>query len=68
MGKQRQKRKAPKKRMNPIQRRVEQGMKEGSSQLPAPTAEQVTPVVERVKRRSIYFYELCKKTDGLFAN
>jgi hypothetical protein len=48
MGKQRQKKKAPKRRMNPIQRKVEQGVKEGASQLPVPTAEQVTPVVERV--------------------
>lgn len=48
MGKQRQKKKTPKRRTNPIQRRLEQGVKEGASQLPPPTSEQVTPVVERV--------------------
>ncbi|CAO3653544.1 unnamed protein product [Mucor hiemalis] len=48
MGKQRQKRKAPKKQLNPIQRRVEQGVSEGQKQIPAPTPEQVTPVIERL--------------------
>lgn len=48
MGKQRQKRKAPKKRLNPIQRRVQQGVAEGQKQIPAPTPEQVAPVIERL--------------------
>lgn len=57
MGKQRQKKKTPKRRTNPIQRRLEQGVKDGASELPAPTIEQVTPVVERVK---IFFWcQLC---------
>ncbi|KAG2192496.1 hypothetical protein INT47_009695 [Mucor saturninus] len=48
MGKQRQKKKTPKRRTNPIQRRLEQGVKEGASNLPPPTTEQVTPVVQRL--------------------
>jgi hypothetical protein len=56
MGKQRQRKKTPKRRTNPIQRKrgVEQGIKEGST-LPIPTTEQVAPVVERVSRS-----KLCK--------
>lgn len=49
MGKLRQKKKAPKRRTNPIQRTLEQRAKEGAASLPAPTPEQVTPVVEKVK-------------------
>lgn len=60
MGKQRQRKRTPKRRTNPIQRRIEQGVKEGSSQLPPPTAEQVTPVVERVKTNiSLFYCDLC---------
>lgn len=61
MGKQRQKRKAPKKRLNPIQRRVEQGVSEGQKQIPAPTPEQVTPVIERVILHliTLSFCDLC---------
>lgn len=55
MGKQRQKRKAPKKRLNPIQRRVQQGVAEGQKQIPAPTPEQVAPVIERVILTSLNF-------------
>ncbi|KAI9343018.1 armadillo-type protein [Pilaira anomala] len=48
MGKLRQRKKAPKRRTNPIQRRLEQGAKEGVNGLPAPTPEQVTPVVDKL--------------------
>ncbi|KAI9259959.1 armadillo-type protein [Helicostylum pulchrum] len=48
MGKLRQKKKAPKRRTNPIQRTLEQRAKEGAASLPAPTPEQVTPVVEKL--------------------
>lgn len=55
MGKQRQRRKAPKKRLNPIQRRVQQGVVEGQKKIPPPTPEQVAPVVDRVILTSLDF-------------
>lgn len=49
MGKQRQKRKSSKRRTNPLHRKgIEAGLKQGTSSLGVPTAEQVLPVVERV--------------------
>lgn len=58
MGKLRQKKKAPKRRTNPIQRTLEQRAKEGATSLPAPTPEQVTPVVEKVKKKKSFMFLL----------
>lgn len=59
MGKLRQKKKAPKRRTNPIQRTLEQRAKEGTISIPAPKPEQVTPVVEKVKKVFLFFVDLC---------
>ncbi|CEP07957.1 hypothetical protein [Parasitella parasitica] len=49
MGKQRQKKKSSKRRINPLQRKViEAGIREANSKIPIPTGEQVAPVVERL--------------------
>lgn len=50
MGKQRQRKKNTRRRINPLQRKgVQAGMDEANSQLPVPTPEQVTPVIDRVR-------------------
>lgn len=60
MGKLRQRKKAPKRRTDPIQRRLEEGAKEGVNGLPSPTPEQVTPVVDKVKFSLVLFFcDLC---------
>lgn len=56
MGKQRQKKKSSRRRINPLQRKgVQAGINQANADIPAPTGEQVAPVVERVR----YCY-LCK--------
>lgn len=49
MGKQRQKKKSNRRRINPIQRKgIQAGINEVNANIPVPTGEQVAPVVERV--------------------
>jgi hypothetical protein len=55
MGKQRQKKKTNRRRINPLQRKgIEAGINEANSKIPVPTGEQVAPVVERVKYIKVY--------------
>ena len=55
MGKQRQKKKSSRRRINPLQRKgIEAGINEANSNIPVPTGEQVAPVVERVKYIKVY--------------
>lgn len=55
MGKQRQKKKTSRRRINPLQRKgIEAGINEANSNIPVPTGEQVAPVVERVKYIKVY--------------
>lgn len=52
MGKQRQKRNSSKKRINPLQRkRVEAGIKQAASNVTTLSADQVTPVIQKVKKK-----------------
>ncbi|KAG1095889.1 hypothetical protein G6F42_018472 [Rhizopus arrhizus] len=49
MGKQRQKKKSSRRRINPLQRKgVQAGINQANANIPAPTGEQVAPVVERL--------------------
>lgn len=58
MGKQRQKRNSSKKRINPLQRkRVEAGIKQAASNVTTLSADQVTPVIQKVKKKR---HKLCK--------